>query len=91
MGKQDAGLTIIAICLPFLGKRFGWAKSRFLGRKRTQRTREFNHGCFKDTAHRLGLLDQWYRYRDAAAKEHVIAWAEANQVTLEDDTQNRKS
>ena len=46
---------------------------------------------FKDTAHRLGLLDQWYRYRDAAAKEHVIAWAEANQVTVEDDTQNRKS
>jgi hypothetical protein len=46
---------------------------------------------FKDTAHRLGLLDQWYRYRDEAAKEHVIAWAEANQVTVEDDTPKRKS
>jgi len=46
---------------------------------------------FKDTARRLGLLDQWYRYRDAAVKEHIIAWAEANQVTVEDDTQNRKS
>ena len=41
---------------------------------------------FKDTANRLGLLDQWFRYRDAAVKEHVIAWAEANQVTVEDDT-----
>jgi hypothetical protein len=34
---------------------------------------------------------QWYRYRDEAVKEHVIAWAEANQVTIEDDTQQRKS
>jgi hypothetical protein len=41
---------------------------------------------FKDTARRLGLLDQWYRYRDAAVKEHVMGWAEANQVTVEDDT-----
>jgi hypothetical protein len=46
---------------------------------------------FKDTGHRLGLLDQWYHYRDEAVKEHVIAWAEANQVTVEDDTQQRKS
>jgi hypothetical protein len=46
---------------------------------------------FKDTAHRLGLLDRWYRYRDEAVKEHVIAWAEASQVMVEDDTQNRKS
>jgi hypothetical protein len=46
---------------------------------------------FKDTARRLGLLDQWYRYRDEAVKEYVIAWAESNQVTVEDDTPNRKS
>jgi hypothetical protein len=46
---------------------------------------------FKDTARRLGLLDQWCRYRDESVKEHVIAWAEANQVTVEDDTQNRKT
>ena len=32
-----------------------------------------------------------FRYRDEAVKEHIIAWAEANQVTVEDDTQNRKS
>ena len=44
---------------------------------------------FKDTARRLGLLDQWYRYRDAAVKEHVMGWAEANQVTVGDDTQAR--
>ena len=42
---------------------------------------------FKDTARRLGLLDQWYQYRDAAVKEYVLAWAEANEVTVEDDTQ----
>ena len=44
---------------------------------------------FKDTANRLGLLDQWYRYRDAAVKEYVMGWAEANQVTVEDDTRAR--
>jgi hypothetical protein len=32
-----------------------------------------------------------FRYRDEAVKEHVIAWAEANQVAVEDDTQQRKS
>jgi len=46
---------------------------------------------FKDYARRLGLLDQRYRYREAAVKEHVIAWAEANRVTVEDDTQQRNS
>lgn len=40
---------------------------------------------FKDTADRLGLLDQWFRYRDEAMKEFVIAWAEANNVPFEDD------
>ena len=42
---------------------------------------------FKDTARRLGLLDQWYRYRDAAVKEYVMGWAEVKQVTIEDDTE----
>jgi hypothetical protein len=40
---------------------------------------------FKDTARRLGLLEPWYRYRDAAMKELVLRWAEANQVPCEDD------
>ena len=40
---------------------------------------------FKDTADRLGLLDRWFRYRDEAMQEFVIAWAEANNVPFEDD------
>jgi hypothetical protein len=40
---------------------------------------------FKDTADRLGLLDRWFRYRDAAMKAFVIEWAEANNVPFEDD------
>ena len=45
---------------------------------------------FKDTLHRLGIQDQWYRYRDAAMKPFVIEWAEANNVAYEDDTAGRK-
>jgi hypothetical protein len=30
-------------------------------------------GYFKDTADRLGLLDRWYRYRDAAVRDFVVA------------------
>jgi hypothetical protein len=45
---------------------------------------------FKDTASRLGVLDQWYRYRDEAVKEYVIGWAEANNVPYEDDLKGRK-
>lgn len=40
---------------------------------------------FKDTASRLGLLEQWYRYRDEALKEFVVSWAEAREVPVEDD------
>ncbi len=40
---------------------------------------------FKDTLHRLGLQDQWYRYRERAMKEFVIAWAEQNRVPYTDD------
>lgn len=45
---------------------------------------------FKDTLHRLGIQDQWYRYRDDAMKEFVIEWAAANNVPHEDDTARRK-
>jgi len=45
---------------------------------------------FKDTASRLGLLEQWYQYRDAAVRKFVIAWAEANEVPFEDDTAKRR-
>jgi hypothetical protein len=40
---------------------------------------------FKDTASRLGLLEQWYRYRDDAMKEFVVGWAEAREIPFEDD------
>lgn len=41
----------------------------------------FRH--FKDTADRLGLLDDWYRYRDEAAARFMCDWAEANEVALD--------
>lgn len=41
---------------------------------------------FKDTLHRLGLQEQWYRYRERAMKEFVIDWAKDNQVPYEDDS-----
>lgn len=46
--------------------------------------------CFKDTASRLGLLEQWFRHREAALKEFVLAWAEAKNVPYEDDIQHGK-
>ena len=45
---------------------------------------------FKDTASRLGLLEQWYRYRDAVLKEFVVEWAEAKNVPYIDDLKDRK-
>jgi hypothetical protein len=44
---------------------------------------------FKDTASRLGLLQQWYEYRDAALKEFVVEWAESRQIPIADDVKNR--
>lgn len=44
---------------------------------------------FKDTASRLGLLQQWYRYRDSAMKEFVIEWAEAHKVSFVDDVKKQ--
>ena len=46
--------------------------------------RAFRH--FKDTAGRLGLLEQWYQYRDSAMKDFVRDWAEAHQIPLINDT-----
>jgi len=40
---------------------------------------------FKDTADRLGLLNQWYQYRDDSMKEFVVEWAEDSNVPYEDD------
>ena len=44
----------------------------------------FRH--FKDTANRLGMLKQWFEYRDEAMKEFVRDWAEAHQIPVVDDT-----
>jgi hypothetical protein len=41
---------------------------------------------FKDTANRLGLLKQWYQYRDEAMVQFVRDWAEAHQIPVVDDT-----
>jgi hypothetical protein len=41
---------------------------------------------FKDTAHRLGVLKQWYQYRDESMKEFVRDWAAAHQILVVDDT-----
>ena len=43
---------------------------------------------FKDTADRLGLLNQWFQYRNDAMKEFVVDWAEANNVPYEDDVKD---
>lgn len=44
----------------------------------------FRH--FKDTAHRLGLLKQWFAYRDEALKECVRQWASAHEIPVLDNT-----
>ena len=43
---------------------------------------------FKDTADRLGLLNQWFQYRDDAMKEFVVDWAADNNVPYEDDVKD---
>ncbi len=45
---------------------------------------------FEDTAARLGLLNEWYRYRDDAMKRFVIDWAEANNIPYVDDLKRRE-
>ncbi len=38
---------------------------------------------FKDTAERLGVIDQWYRYRDDAMNQFMLDWAKANNVAVD--------
>lgn len=38
---------------------------------------------FKDTAARLGLVEDWYRYRDEAMERFVLDWAEAHGVPVD--------
>ena len=35
---------------------------------------------FKDAVHRLGLADEWYRFRDAALAEIAVEFLEANGI-----------
>lgn len=41
----------------------------------------FRH--FKDTAHRLDVIEDWYRYRDDAMNEFMLRWAEVNEITVD--------
>jgi hypothetical protein len=45
---------------------------------------------FRDTLNRLGIQDEWYRFREAAMKKFVIEWAEANNVLYEDNTAGKR-
>jgi hypothetical protein len=38
---------------------------------------------FQDTARRLGLLNDWNRFLEAAMKRFMLDWAEANQVPVD--------
>jgi len=42
---------------------------------------------FKDTIHRLGIADPWYRFRDAALEEIAIDFLEANGIAFKRDSQ----
>ena len=42
---------------------------------------------FKDTIHRLGIADHWYRFRDAALEEIAIDFLEANGIAFKRDSQ----
>jgi hypothetical protein len=47
--------------------------------------------CFKDTASRLGLLQQWYQYRDDALKQYVLDWAAGQNIPVTDDTKRQSN
>ncbi len=42
----------------------------------------FRH--FKDTAHRLGVLDAWYAYRDEALRRFMLDWARAHDIPVDE-------
>jgi hypothetical protein len=35
---------------------------------------------FKDRIHAYGIVEKWYRYRDAALREIAVAWCEAHGI-----------
>ena len=42
-------------------------------------------GRFKDEIHRLGIQDQWYRYKDQALRRIAIDWCEGNGIAYSAD------
>lgn len=44
---------------------------------------------FKDTAYRLGVIDAWYAYRDAAARKLMRDWAAINKVPVDETSGTR--
>jgi len=46
--------------------------------------------AFKDAASKLGLLDQWYTFREDAIRTYLLNWARANGVKCEDDLGEHK-
>jgi hypothetical protein len=44
----------------------------------------FRH--FKDAAHRLDLIEDWYRFRDEAARRHMLRWAEAHGIPVDESS-----
>lgn len=40
-------------------------------------------GRFKDTARRLGVIEDWFTYRQATMERHMLEWAEANGVAVD--------
>ncbi len=41
---------------------------------------------FKDTTHRFGIQDDWYRFRDRELERIAIDWLEANEIAFKKDT-----
>ena len=40
---------------------------------------------FKDEIHRLGVEDQWYKYRDEALRAIAVEWCEENNIEYNDE------
>ena len=45
---------------------------------------------FKDTLHRVGLVDEWYSFKHKAFMEIAREWCEENDIEYLDDTKTRK-
>jgi len=45
---------------------------------------------FKDTIYQYGIENDWFKYRDEAYKEIIIAWLESNGIAYSDDMDQRE-